>query len=562
MSDNPEPIKLNKKGNRKGMNPNSQANLVQPGGPPNNPKGRPVGTSINTYAKGLVLQALDATDKNGQTAMDRFLTGFIERAVTEPNGWQARNLADKLLPQSAEQLDELFNRAKTRDIDFLSYRIIKTCHDYQQRVLLSKEKFIYLMAGRRAGKTEGMIRKALTVAVEHEAGRILIIGLTLQRCLDYFWGPTIQILKDLGIPYELKTAENLIVLQNESQIFFSGNTSKADREKWRGSKWHIVMIDEAQSQSELERFIGEVIEPSLIDYNGQLILAGTGPRSRGTYWERVWTEEKHFPGMRLNWNLMQNPFIKDGKAQLADTLVRKNLTESSPLYIREYLGGIAYDDDALVYRLTDDNIYTDQQMAEWIANQPRSDIRFTAGIDYGYVDYTAVVGFMYSVSKPEKWLIFERKWNGKGIEEIKLACTDLMLKIQGEDMFKSIPEDQKHCTFYCDTNEQTITWELYNAGIPTQNAMKYDKAFAIESLRDDVRLGTLKVKRTMVPNPNGGEMPDPMSFYNETLLTLFARNERDELTHEIDDKLYHPDLMDAVLYALRQVWAFYSKRDE
>lgn len=544
---------------KRGRHPNSLANMQKAGEPGHNPKGRPVGTSINTYAKGLVLQSLDATDKSGRTAMDRFLTGFIERAVTEPNGWQAKNLADKLLPTNAEQLDEIFNRAKTRDTDFLAYRIIKTCHDYQQRVILSKEKFIYLMAGRRAGKTEGMIRKALTVAVEHEAGRILIIGLTLQRCLDYFWGPTIQILKDLGIPYELRTAENLIVLQNESQIFFSGNTSKADREKWRGSKWHIVMIDEAQSQSELERFVSEVIEPSLIDYNGQLILAGTGPRSRGTYWERVWTEEKHFPGMRLNWNLMNNPFIKDGKAQLQDTLVRKNLTESSPLYIREYLGGIAYDDDALVFRLSDNNVFVDQQMVEWINSQPRSDIKFSGGIDYGYVDYTAVVGFMYSETKPEKWLIFERKWNGRGIDEIKSACHDLQMYIGGDQKFKDIPERNKFCPFYCDTNEQTITYELYKSGIPAQNAMKYDKDWAIEALRDEVRTGTLKVRKTLVPNPNGGEMPDPLSFYNETLLTLYERNERDELTHQIDDRVYHPDLMDAVLYALRNVWAFSQK---
>lgn len=51
-------------------------------------------------------------------------------------------------------------------------------------------------------------------------------------------------------------------------------------------------------------------------------------------------------------------------------------------------------------------------------------------------------------------------------------------------------------------------------------------------------------------------MPDPFSFYNETLLTLYERNERDELTHQIDDKVFHPDLMDAILYALRNVWAF------
>jgi len=132
-------------------------------------------------------------------------------------------------------------------------------------------------------------------------------------------------------------------------------------------------------------------------------------------------------------------------------------------------------------------------MQNWIASQPRSDIKFTGGLDYGYVDYTAMTVFMYSENKPELWLIYESKWNGRGIEEIKAAYAAAKYFIQNDPLFASIPESNKYVPLYCDTNEQIITYELYKAGIPAQNAMKYDKSWAIETLRDEVRTGNLKV---------------------------------------------------------------------
>ena len=546
---------------KKPRNPNSLANLQKAGEPGHNPNGRPKGTSINTYAKGLIIEALDSPDKTGKTALDRFLTGFIQEATTNRNSWQARSLAEKFIPADPEELDAIFNRAKTRDTDFMAYRVIKTCHDMQQRLILSKEKNIYMMAGRRAGKTEGMVRKGVTVAIEKEGALILYIGLSFSRCIDLFWNPTIDILNALGISIsEQRRTDGCIVLANGSELHFKGNTTVDERDKLRGSKWDLVIIDEAQSQKSLSILLNEVIEPTLVDRRGQLVLAGTGPKVRGTYWEELWSNQKDHKALRLNWNLTDNPFIPDHEDVLQKILTEKNLTENSPLFIREYLGGIAYDDDAMVFRLTPENVFTDTDLQAWIDNQPVSDIKFTAGLDYGYKDSDAFVIFMYSTSRPEKFLIYEYKANRNGIQELADAIRKGLDYLK-TPLFAKIPN--KFCYIYCDTNEQKITYELYRQyGFPTQNALKYDKDFAIEILRDDIRTLKLKVRKPIVKDAAGSDVPDPQSFYSETLQTIYKRNDRDELTHEIDDSSFHPDLVDAILYSLRSVWAFNTQNSQ
>ena len=65
-------------------------------------------------------------------------------------------------------------------------------------------------------------------------------------------------------------------------------------------------------------------------------------------------------------------------------------------------------------------------------------------------------------------------------------------------------------------------------------------------LQEEIRTGNLKV------DPDG-------VFADESLKTVFARNEKDELTRVIDDDIFHPDIMDAIRYALSLIWVNYKK---
>ena len=79
--------------------------------------------------------------------------------------------------------------------------------------------------------------------------------------------------------------------------------------------------------------------------------------------------------------------------------------------------------------------------------------------------------------------------------------------------------------------------------LPIQDAFKANKDMAVEMLQDEVRRGLFKVRK-------GG------LFDDEALKTVFARDDRDQLTRIIDDEAYHPDVADAILYAKRPIQLF------
>ena len=87
-----------------------------------------------------------------------------------------------------------------------------------------------------------------------------------------------------------------------------------------------------------------------------------------------------------------------------------------------------------------------------------------------------------------------------------------------------------------------MTVELYTQyNLPVYDAYKANKDMGIELLQAEVRTGSFKLVK-------GSD------FEDECMRTVFARDELDNLTREIDDATYHPDVMDAVLYSMRLVW--------
>jgi len=524
-----------------------------------NPNGRPLGAI--SYKNKIMQAFLDLMEKEVRLKNDEgketgevalFYDAFLDRFMTDAlSGKFAAQqfFAERLLkPDILETVDNYINRGAREDTDFLSYRIYKDCHDIQQQILLSKNKFRLLMAGRRAGKSAIDDMMGTEKAVTKPDARVLYIGLSFTRCLELFWIPIQNRLKMLGIkPKESRRTEGLIMLPNNSEIHFVGNTTVDERDKIRGSQWDLIIIDEAQSQKALAILIEEILEPTLIDRKGQIVLSGTGPKVRGTYWEQIWSDTEHFRAARYNWSIADNPFIPDYLAVLDQIKEEKGLTDSSPLFIREYLGKICYDDDALVYRLSDQNYYTQDDIAAWIAGQPVTDIKFTAGLDYGYIDSDAFCIVMFSSSRKERFLMYEYKGNRTGVTELAEAMRKGIDSIKNHTLLAGIPEASRFFYIYADTaggvkkisSELTAQYQL-----PIVDAFKADKNFAVEMLQEECRQGYFKVPKDGI-------------FADEALKTVFARNDRDELTRVIDDDAFHPDMVDALLYSMRFVWINY-----
>lgn len=438
------------------------------------------------------------------------------------------------------------------NIQFMKFRLSGLCHDVQRDILMSKSSFKAKIAGRRAGKTESNTIDAIDQAITVPGSKILFIALTFTRAIELYWETLKTVLDELGFKpvqrsedgVSTSRTEGVMVIENGSEFHFHGNSTAVEREKLRGSKWHLVVIDEAQSHKDMKVLIEEILEPALMDYKGKLIISGTAPRVRNTYWEKIFTEDRRFKVW--NWNITHNPFIPDHETALARVREEKGWNENNPTYLREYLGLVAYDDDALVFRLNDKNRFTDEIMLAWLDNQSPEDIRFVAGLDFGFRDSDAFVIIMYSETSNEKWIVYEHKQAGADVTQLCDAIKEGLVYIKTSPLFQR--SYHRDCPIYADTSDQKISLELSNRyGITVYNAIKYDKAMAVQNLQEEVRFGNIKAK-------HGSE------FDKESLLIVFKRDEaNDTITREIDDETYHPDMMDAVLYALRHYWLTHSQ---
>jgi hypothetical protein len=516
----------------------------KPGGP-----GRPKGLlSTPDLRRGLQTHFAGKLDEMGWSWIDDFFT----TAQKKKDSWQARKLADVIIESDIlKEISASLERKRREELAFLSYRLQKDTFDIGQRILMSQEKLHIHMAGRRGGKTDTAARWLVEPLVTTDNALCLYMGLTLTKAMEQIWDNVERLVTEMGFTIaEKRRTDGMVRLSNGSIFQVVGNSSVDERSKQRGFKWHKVAIDECQSQKALVQLHDEIFGPTLLDYSGSLMFLGTGPRVRGTYWEELWTDLRSDGSrigrgaFRLNWNAGDNPFIPDHANVLKKVREEHGWTESNSTYIREYLGQIAYDDDALVWRLSSASYFDEPELAAWIAGQPVTDVRFTAGLDYGFEDADGFAIICYSTSRPELFLVHEYKARRSGVQELADAIRKGLEYVTTSPLFKSV--ENKFFYVHADTGGagKKISFDLSTQyKLPIQDAFKANKDMAIELLQDQVRRGLFKVRR-------GG------AFDDEALKTVFARNDRDELTRIIDDETYHPDVADGILYALRPVQLF------
>jgi len=78
--------------------------------------------------------------------------------------------------------------------------------------------------------------------------------------------------------------------------------------------------------------------------------------------------------------------------------------------------------------------------------------------------------------------------------------------------------------------------------LPIRPAYKRDKLAAIELMQDEVKGGQFII-------------PAAGAFAQECEATVWTKDpDTGEIIREIDDKAFHPDMMDAILYAMRSIW--------
>jgi hypothetical protein len=241
-------------------------------------------------------------------------------------------------------------------------------------------KFKVALCGRRAGKTLAAVCDLAQGMLDTPGSANLYVALTIGSALKIFWKPFRQLNEKHKWGFKLNEATHEIRHPNGSWLVVAGGDTRADLEKYRGTPWARVRIDECGSwrPSYLHYFVEEVLEPSFMDFGGDLWLMGTPTRQAWGFFHDACTGK--LPGYSVHrWTAAVNPHVDwqgfvHGKLGL---LARRGWTEENTIFKREYLAIWSVDPEELVYAFNRNRCLVDALPPH------KHGYDYVVGVDYG-----------------------------------------------------------------------------------------------------------------------------------------------------------------------------------
>lgn len=210
-------------------------------------------------------------------------------------------------------------------------------------------------------------------------------------------------------------------------------------------------------------------------------------------------------------------------------------------------GNYQANNELLVFRSSESVYYQPADFLEW-ANGRYSQVRMVGGLDVGFQDADALVLVAYIDGDPTAYVLYEYKAYREELETLAQGIRKGLNYIASEFPWYQNPQ---MITIYSDTNtirygtegnkkkNWRILQELY--GFNTTQAFKRDKDMHIEFFRTEFNAGNIKV-------------PAMGLFADEITQIVWHKNPLDgTIEHILDDEVYHPDLMFAIMYAINYV---------
>lgn len=458
-----------------------------------------------------------------------------------------------------DRVDGRPTEAKATEFDYDNsynvYQIIHTLFKQQLEVINAGNGTVLICCSRRAGKTHLLVALLLIECLRKPRTKCMYIGETMELSENLVNKAANDIIEVCQLKDKHGKRLNWKKLDNGSEIMIRGLSNTKDPDQIRGQAAKVIVIDEFfHLKSELLEYMQrEVLEPMQLDYADgyKFICAGTPPKIKGTYGEYVW---KTWDVPHFTWTWRDNPHpvnVEARKAYVDKILKDKGLDWSSTFARREYNGEWAYDDDLLLY-------------PEYHTYNPREAIptiipsRILFGIDYGVGDNDTIFGAVWNDDDKRGYQFWEDKFNrldimDRSISQLEYLCEQIKSAWRTAlDMFTSqglTPrEANKRILWDADDNDQHLTdyininLRLNDEGyedlrINIQNAHKTDRAVMYDLLRDTLRKGDLL-------------LIEEGKCAHEVQSTVLKRGPNGEVYKEVDSKIYHPDLLPAMRYAM------------
>lgn len=397
----------------------------------------------------------------------------------------------------------------------------------------AKEAMRAACCGRRSGKTQGIIRKLIKKCLQRPRSVAAYFATTLARACKLVWDspdgiPNLII--DLGLAgrCSINETDHRVDFDNGSVLWISGCETLADARNWKGLRYDIAVVDEAQDwPEEILRFmIDEALKWALMDrwQSAELLVTGTpGPVMAGIFFEITTGLRKGWG--HYGWTAEQNPHV-DAAGFLAELLTERGLAIDDPIVQREFFGRWVPDP-----RLT---LFQYCAGRNDFAALPASDSwRHVLGMDVGLRDLNAFC--------LESWRRFDRTVYIQEAYAEQVAPDQPPVTRFAQIVRGFQQKFGRDIFLVMDTGGlgAAIAQELVRReGLAIEAAKKTEKAATIRLMNDQLRAGRVKV------SPRCG-----------ALVNQWARLQIDEKT-QIEKASQPCDLADSALYGWRFAYAY------
>lgn len=411
----------------------------------------------------------------------------------------------------------------------INNRLINLGQSFPQQYKFTEDSSRYIVAqcSRRAGKSNGLAIRFFKTLQRNPKCQCIYLSLTRESALSIMW----PVLQEINDKYDLgcKFIESKLIMihPNGAKLRLIGADMKNFIKRLKGIKSPGVAIDEAQDfGSHLQSLVDDVIVPCLADYeDGWLAICGTpGPVPQGYFFEI--TQEKKYGYSFHEWTILDNPYMPNPSAFIADLKKKRGWEENNPTLQREWLNKWVLDRESLWIKYN-------KEVNHFESRPPNiKDWHHIMGIDIGYRDADAIAILAWSLNDSCTYLIEEQIETKQGITELVNQVETLAKKYNVDKMVidegglgKKIAEEIRR-----------------RHGIPVQQADKARKQENVGFLNDALRQGRFKAKSAS-------------RFAKDSYVVQidWEKSRHDRIVIKKDP---HSDIIDAVLYAFKESPAF------
>lgn len=360
-------------------------------------------------------------------------------------------------------------------------------HRGQTPIFARRLRRFILKWGRRTGKSHALTAWLCDGWQLYPNEVSVFIAQTQGHAYRILWKTLVRFNEKYKLGLRLDESKLTATFPNGHAIWLTGCSTLREVEKIRGGRYRRVAIDEAGTFDSdlLEYLIDDVLDPALMDLDGELALSGTpGPIPKGYFYERCTGigEKGPVPAWPMfEATCLDNPHVK-GREYIRQKLAEKGWTEDNPTFKREYLGQWVIDFDAIIYP------FVGNRNAFYDADLPRDRGRHRTiiSVDIGWHHDTSIITSTSHRNHPDVW--FRSAWKaphllpGRIAMEVERRRQPLLLA--GDSVELVIDSGG--------SGAKTIAEELKATyGLPFRPAEKQGKILGIERLRGGLLDGTV-----------------------------------------------------------------------